>query len=178
MSENTLNQTGKQKVPVESQAVEIDLAKLFGVLLDSKWLIIFITALFSVFGVVYALLATPIYKGDALIQVEQKSGGMSALVGDMGDIFSSESSATTEIEIIKSRMILRQTVEKLNLTTLASPIYIPVIGKGIARIQKDDKDIVVSRFEIPRNASLNYKLIIDDSLNGLYTLYDIVGIKA
>lgn len=177
MSDNSLNQTGKQKVSIDRHADEIDLAKLFGVLLDSKWLIIVITSLFSVIGVFYALLATPIYKADALIQVEQKSSGMSALVGDVGDIFSSESSATTEIEILKSRMILSQTVETLNLTTLASPVYMPVIGKGLARIQNDNLEIIVSRFEMPRNGELNYKLIIDDSVTGLYSIYDIDGNK-
>ena len=177
MSNNVLNQTGKQKISIDSHTDEIDLAKLFGILLDSKWLIIFITSLFAVIGVFYALLATPIYKADALIQVEQKTSGMSALVGDMGDIFSSESSAMTEMEIIKSRMILSQTVERLNLTTLASPIYMPIIGKGLARIQNQDTEIVVGRFEIPRNASLNYKLIIDDSVAGLYTIYNSVDNK-
>ncbi|EAQ66015.1 chain length regulator (capsular polysaccharide biosynthesis) [Marinomonas sp. MED121] len=177
MSSRSLNQTGRQKLSVENSADEIDLAKLFGILLDSKWLIILITTLFSVLGILYALLATPIYKADALIQVEQKSSGMSALVGDMGDIFSSESSATTEIEILTSRMILGQTVDKLNLTTLASPSYIPVIGKGLARIQDDNKKIVISRFDVPRNTSFNYKLIINDSEKGLYSLYDDMGNK-
>ena len=172
MSNNSLNQTGKQKVSINSHSDEIDLAKLFGILLDSKWLIIFITCLFAVTGVFYALLATPIYKADALIQVEQKSSGMSALVGDVGDIFSSESSVTTEIEILKSRMILSQTVDELNLTTLVSPVYMPVIGKGVARIQSDNRAVVISRFEIPRNAALNYKLVIEDSSEGLYSLYD------
>ena len=50
---------------------EIDLRRLVGVLLDAKWLIIGITFLFMLGGVAYALLATPIYKADALLQVEK-----------------------------------------------------------------------------------------------------------
>ena len=122
MSSNTLNQTNK---PQSSDADEIDLGQLFGILLDARWSIIAVTFIFAVFGVGYALLATPVYNADALIQVEEKSSGMSAMVGDMGDLFSSESSATTEVEIIKSRMVLSKTVEKLNLTTLAAPKYLP-----------------------------------------------------
>ena len=169
MSSNTLNQTNK---PQSSDADEIDLGKLFGILLDARWSIIAVTFIFAVFGVAYALLATPVYKADALIQVEQKSSGMSALVGDMGDMFSSESSSTTEVEIIKSRMILSKTVEKLNLTTLASPKYLPVIGKGFARMSGQQNDISISRFEVPSYASPSFSLIIDDANQGAYSLYD------
>ncbi|EKO3906143.1 tyrosine-protein kinase, partial [Vibrio fluvialis] len=103
------------KSKVDDSSDEIDLKKLFGVLLDSKWLILTVTFAFSIAGVVYALLSTPIYKADALLQIEQKSSsGISALVGDMGDAFSSKSSSDTEIEIIKSRMILGDTVDKFN----------------------------------------------------------------
>lgn len=56
----------------------IDLGKLLGLLLDGKWIIIFTTFVFAVIGVTYALLATPIYKADALVQVEQKTSGFPA----------------------------------------------------------------------------------------------------
>ncbi|QFI40131.1 polysaccharide biosynthesis tyrosine autokinase [Moritella marina ATCC 15381] len=178
MSSNTLNQTNKpqpsQNVIKSSDADEIDLGKLFGILLDARWGIIAIIFIFTIFGVAYALLATPVYKADALIQVEQKSSGMSALVGDMGDMFSSESSATTEVEIIKSRMILSKTVEKLNLTTLAVPTYLPYVGKGLARISGQQNDIAISRFDIPSYAYVEpaFSLIIDDASKGAYSLYD------
>ena len=134
---------------------EIDLGKLFGILLDAKWWIIFTTFIFAVGGVAFALLSTPIYKADALIQIEEKSsGGISSMVGDMGELFSQESSSTTEIEIIKSRMILGETVDKFNLTTVTSPIYTPfVVGKGIARLTGDINTISVSRFVVPSYAS-------------------------
>ncbi|PLX59718.1 MAG: tyrosine-protein kinase [Vibrio alginolyticus] len=126
---------------------EIDLGKLFGIILDAKWLILCTVVLFSIIGVGVAILSTPIYKADALIQIESKSsGGISAMVGDMGELFSAESSATTEIEIIKSRMILGGTVDKFNLTTVVSPNYMPIIGKGLARLQGEQISLSVSRF--------------------------------
>ncbi|TOB92282.1 tyrosine-protein kinase, partial [Vibrio parahaemolyticus] len=82
----------------------------------------------------------------------KSSGGISAMVGDMGELFSAESSATTEIEIIKSRMILGGTVDKFNLTTVASPNYMPIIGKGLARIQGEQISINVTRFNTPSYA--------------------------
>ncbi|NKJ68527.1 polysaccharide biosynthesis tyrosine autokinase [Vibrio chemaguriensis] len=132
---------------------EIDLGKLFGIILDAKWLILCTVVLFSIIGVGVAILSTPIYKADALIQIESKSsGGISAMVGDMGELFSAESSATTEIEIIKSRMILGGTVDKFNLTTVVSPNYIPIIGKGLARLQGEQISLSVSRFNTPSYA--------------------------
>ncbi|MGV2989298.1 polysaccharide biosynthesis tyrosine autokinase [Vibrio sp. E150_011] len=140
-----------QKTPQmpSSFSDEIDLGKLFGILLDAKWLIIVTTFVFACFGIAYALLATPIYKADALIQVEQKSGGVSSLLGEgLENMFAQESSATTEIELIKSRMVLGQTVDKLNLTTVAVPKYLPVIGKGLARITGGQALIDVGRLDV------------------------------
>ncbi|MGL6260710.1 polysaccharide biosynthesis tyrosine autokinase [Vibrio sp. WXL210] len=128
----------------------IDLGKMFGVLLDGRWTIIIITILFGITGVVIATLSTPIYKADALIQVEKKSGGVSTLLGNgMSDLFAQDSSATTEIELIKSRMVLGQTVDKLNLATIARPIYTPFVGKGLARLRGTQGYIDIGRLELP-----------------------------
>ncbi|TKF25908.1 polysaccharide biosynthesis tyrosine autokinase [Vibrio kanaloae] len=151
---------------------EIDLGKLLGILLDAKWLIMVTTFAFAVFGIAFALLSTPIYKADALIQIEEKSsGGISSMVGDMGELFSQESSATTEVEIIKSRMILGETVDKFNLTTVTSPIYAPIVGKGFARLTGDINHIAVSRFTLPSYASVYAHTVqIVDAEQGTYQL--------
>ncbi|MEZ8943691.1 polysaccharide biosynthesis tyrosine autokinase [Vibrio sp. 10N.247.311.12] len=151
---------------------EIDLGKLLGILLDAKWLIMLTTFVFAVFGIAFALLSTPIYKADALIQIEEKSsGGISSMVGDMGELFSQESSATTEVEIIKSRMILGETVDKFNLTTVTSPNYAPIVGKGFARLTGDINHIAVSRFNMPSYASdYGHTIQILDVEQGTYQL--------
>ncbi|PSW11192.1 tyrosine-protein kinase [Photobacterium rosenbergii] len=157
---------------VKQDSDEIELGKLLGILLDSRWMIIAVTISFAIVGITYALLATPIYKSDALIQVEQKSSGMPAL-GEMGELFASESSATTEIEIIKSRMILGKTVDKLNLTTVVEPNYLPIIGKGLTRLQGDIPQLEITRFEVPDN-KLNkaYSLKVLSSIEGTFELFD------
>ena len=151
----------------------IDLGKLFGILLDHRWFIIITTFIFAMLGVSYALLATPIYKTDALIQVEQKSSGMPVLNTDMADLFSSESPAATEIEIINSRMVLGKTVDKLNLTTVATANHFPVVGKGLARLLGDMQHIQISRFitpELPKPEQ--YTLIVKNEEQGSYQLTD------
>ncbi|MEL7412705.1 MAG: polysaccharide biosynthesis tyrosine autokinase [Pseudomonadota bacterium] len=163
------NHTISSSAPTDD---EIDLGKLFGILIDAKWFIVGITLLFATIGIAVALLSTPIYKADALIQIEQKSsGGISAMVGDMGDLFAAESSATTEIEIIKSRMILGDTVDKFNLTTIATPEYFPFVGKGLARINGTQNYISVSSFEIPRTAQgFRHHLVVSDAGKGTFDL--------
>ncbi|MCG2835700.1 polysaccharide biosynthesis tyrosine autokinase [Photobacterium sp. WH77] len=165
--------TVSQQVSVkQTDSDEIDLGKLFGILLDRRWTIIAITFAFAVAGIAYALLATPIYKADALLQVEEKSNGLSAL-GEMGDLFSSESSSNTEIEIIRSRMILGKTVDKLNLTTLAEPAALPLLGKGLHRLSGNKDSIAISRFDIPQDTEeLVYTLVVDDPDSGTYILFD------
>lgn len=114
---------------------EIDLGRLFGLLLDHKWLIVAITFVFSLAGVVYAMLATPIYQGDALVQVERRSS-ISPL-GDLGDVFGTESEASTsaEVQILQSRMVLGQVVDRVELDTVVRPRTIPVIGDFVLRRQ-------------------------------------------
>ncbi|HJR31956.1 MAG TPA: GNVR domain-containing protein, partial [Pseudomonas sp.] len=114
---------------------EIDLLALFGTLIDSKWIIIGITALFCAIGVAYALLSTPIYQANALVQVEEKKGGMAALggMGEMSEMFGGTSPAVTEIELLKSRAVLGKAVENLKLDIIIEPNYFPLIGHFLSR---------------------------------------------
>ncbi|EHH2485686.1 polysaccharide biosynthesis tyrosine autokinase [Vibrio vulnificus] len=165
--------TPQNRSSVDNSSDEIDLGKLLGILLDAKWIILVTTFFFAVGGVAVALLSTPIYKADALLQIEEKSkGGIGSLVGgDMGELFSQESSATTEIEIIKSRMILGGTVDKFNLTTVAEPKYLPVIGKGLARIAGKVNQIEVSRYTVPEYAQeMKHTLVVLDAEKKTYQL--------
>ena len=129
---------------------EIDLMRLVGQLIENKWLIIALTTVFALAGIAYALLATPVYKADALLQVEKKSSGMPAL-GEMGDLFGGQSDAVTEIQIIKSRMVIGSVVDGLNLTTVASPNYMPVIGSFLARRSVEQDQLVIESFSVPKN---------------------------
>ncbi|BDP31594.1 polysaccharide biosynthesis tyrosine autokinase [Vibrio vulnificus] len=164
--------TPQNRSSVDNSSDEIDLGKLLGIIIDAKWFIFVTTFFFAAGGVAVALLSTPIYKADALIQIEQKSsGGISSLVGDMGELFSQESSATTEIEIIKSRMILGDTVDKFNLTTVAEPQYFPIVGKGLARLAGEVNQIEVSRFDVPEYAQgMRHTLVVLDAEKKTYQL--------
>ncbi|NWL79054.1 tyrosine-protein kinase [Pseudomonas taiwanensis] len=114
---------------------DIDLLGLLGTLLDSKWIIVGITAFFTVLGVAYAVLAPPVYQANALIQVEEKKAGMAALTGmaDMSELLGGTSTAITEIELLKSRAVLGQVVDNLKLDIIVEPHYFPLFGQFLAR---------------------------------------------
>ncbi|VVP36151.1 Tyrosine-protein kinase wzc [Pseudomonas fluorescens] len=120
----------------------IDLLALLGTLIDSKWIIIGITALFCAVGVAVALLSTPIYQANALVQVEEKKGGMAALGGmaEMTEMFGGTSPAVTEIELLKSRAVLGKAVENLKLDIVIEPNYFPLIGHFLSRRFKPDSE--------------------------------------
>ena len=112
---------------------EIDLGELLGTLIDHKWLIGIVTGVFLVLSVAYALLATPIYQANALVQVEQKVPdlpGLSAITQTLG---ASNSEATTEIALITSRTVIDKAVDNLNLNVVATPYRFPLIGGFMAR---------------------------------------------
>lgn len=130
---------------------EIDLGRLVGTLIDNRWLIIGITALFAVIGIIYSLFATPIYQADATVQVEQNEGN--SLVNNISQMLpNSQPGSSTEIELITSRMIVGKTVQDLNLDTVVNQKYFPMFGRGWARLIGDAPgQIAVSRVTIPES---------------------------
>lgn len=125
-----------KKVPVNylpsQDDDEIDLGELFAILVDNKWLIAFITVVVLIIGTAKALIDKPVYKVDAMLQVEENSPSLGALDA-VADLMESQVPVEAEIELIKSRLILRAAVKSLNLEIIAKPKYFPVIGNAIAR---------------------------------------------
>lgn len=144
------NEIRKNISSSSDNTAEIDLSRVIGVLLDYRWLILAITSVFTLLGLIYALLATPIYKADALIQVEQNMG--SSILNDISQVLpNSQPASAPEIELLKSRYILGKAVSELGLDLDVSKKYFPVIGKGWARITKEkDEKIALNRFTIPK----------------------------
>ena len=128
MTVNTSSNSSRQQ-PAHD---EIDLLALIGTLWERKILIGVITVIFMGLGISYALLATPVYQANAIIQVEEKSPGLPGM-SDVTEIFGGESAAITEIELLKSRKVIGSAVDYLNLDIHVEPNYLPIIGKIIAQ---------------------------------------------
>lgn len=155
---------------------EIDLGRLLGTLLDNRWLIIGVTALFTIFGIAYAMLATPIYKADALIQVEQR-GGDSLLKNFSSMLPDAKPQSAAEIELIKSRMVMGKTISDLSLDIDVKQKYFPFVGKGIARLLDiEPGQIVVARLEVSDSWQDEFlTLQVIDNQNYILTGGDVVS---
>jgi tyrosine-protein kinase Etk/Wzc len=115
---------------------EVSLREYLDVVLANRWLIAAVTAAAVVLGGAYAFLATPIYRTDVLVQVEQKKGGFG--LGELGEMFGEGSPAETEIEILRSRALVGGVVDELRLDLVAQPRRFPILGGAIARAHRDE----------------------------------------
>ncbi|WP_439237705.1 polysaccharide biosynthesis tyrosine autokinase [Klebsiella pneumoniae] len=159
----------KQK-SVDRDRDEIDLGRLLGELIDHRKLIVSVTALFTLFALVYALFATPIYQADALVQVEQKQGN--AILSNLSQMIpGSQPSSAPEITLLQSRMILGKTVSDLNLQAKAEQKYFPIFGKGWSRLIGDKPaNISITRLYLASDNGETPELTLIVKNNSQYTL--------
>ena len=112
---------------------DIDFMAILDSILDAKWLIGIITAVCLLLAIAYAMFSTPIYQSNTLIQVEQNQSGANPAMGELAVLFDSGSSIGAEMEILRSRLVVGETVDRLQLNNSASPDYIPIIGRWLAK---------------------------------------------
>ena len=123
---------------------EVDLMALLFAILRGWKTIVFFAVLGLIIGVLYSRYVNPTFKSDALLQVENKSSGISALGSEISDLIGSEDSkAQTEAELIRSRMILEPVV---NLLHLRVKLADPNIG-FMDRIQSDSTPTQINKPE-------------------------------
>ena len=168
---------------------EIDLLGLFGTLIDHKWLIAAITGAFMVAGVAYAVLATPVYQANALLQVEAKKNDLLGF-SDVSGMLGKESPSATEIELIKSRTVIGKTVDELKLAIIVEPNYFSIFGEFFARRFKKanpgevaspwlgmtsyawgGESLKIARLDLPQD-KLDKKLTFIVGENGAFQLFD------
>ncbi|AMO48139.1 tyrosine-protein kinase Etk/Wzc [Kosakonia oryzendophytica] len=129
---------------------EIDIGRLFGTIVEARWWVLGITAVFALIAVVYCLFATPIYSADALVQIEQNTG--SSLVQDLNSALSNKPPASeAEIQLIQSRMVLGKTVDDLDLDISVVKNTFPLFGAGWDRLMgRQNETVKVTSFTLPK----------------------------
>ncbi|MEW7314348.1 tyrosine-protein kinase Wzc [Buttiauxella gaviniae] len=134
---------------------EIDIGRLFGTVLEARWWVLGITAIFAVLATIYALFATPIYKADALVQIEQNAGN--SLVNDISSALSNKPPASAaEMQLIQSRLVLGKTVDDLNLDIAVEKNSFWLLGAGWDRLQgRQNNTVVVDSFNLPAGQAKN-----------------------
>ena len=108
----------------------------------------------GILGVFVAMWIRPVYKVDALLQIESKNNKSMGMTGGLSSLFATTSPAETEIELIKSRHIIGDAVEKMNLLYVATPI------NKLDRLLHREGRMELSRFERPESSIQKNKKII------------------
>jgi len=133
-----MNQPNQQPAPFNMQDEdEIDLASLLDTLFDHRWLIVGIALGITLLGVAYAFMAKPVYEANFLVQVEDSPTSSKNILGDVASLFDVKTVATTEIEILRSRMVVSRAVDNLRLFINARPKYFPLVGAWLAKKNED-----------------------------------------
>jgi len=112
---------------------EIDLSAIAATLRENKLLISAVAAATLALGTGYAFFSTPVFRADAMVQVDDSAGAVNDKLGDLAQLFGGKATADAEIELIRSRELIDATVRSLHLDIDAKPRYFPLIGSWIAR---------------------------------------------
>ncbi|MGZ0018232.1 polysaccharide biosynthesis tyrosine autokinase [Nitrosomonas sp. wSCUT-2] len=123
----------------------INLGELLSIMMDGKWLILATTFFVFFIGIGKAFIDTPIYKVDAMLQVNEKSQSMIG-VEPLTDMFGTKLPVMAEIELIKSRKVLGTVINNLDLEVIAKPKFFSFAGEAIARrfVQRNSDNAVSS----------------------------------
>ncbi|RZL92150.1 MAG: tyrosine protein kinase, partial [Variovorax sp.] len=164
---------------------EIHLSEYVDILLDRKWLVAGVTAVAVALGTAYALLATPVYQSNLLIQVEDSAPDAKGFLGDSASLFDVKTPASGEIQIIRSRLVMGDAVDATRLYIDAKPRYVPLIGGWLARRAKGLSDpgflgmdgyvsgkegIDIAKFDVPASMEDGKPFTISALADGRYML--------
>ncbi len=171
---------------VDKDDDEIHLAEYFDILVDNKWLVAGITALALVLGAAYALLSTPIYQSNLLIQVEDAAPDAKGFLGDASSLFEVKTPATGEIQVLRSRLVIGGAVDATRFYIDAKPDYVPLVGEWLSRRAKSlskplsfpglsghvygTEKIAVGRFIVPAELEDQKPFIVEALGDGRYEL--------
>jgi tyrosine-protein kinase Etk/Wzc len=108
---------------------ETDLKGYFNILYDSRWLIGAVTLAVTLLAIIYALVTSPVYEANLMIHVEEESPNASKnILSEVSSLFETKKAAIAEMELLRSRMVISNAVDNLQLYVDVRPKYFPLIG--------------------------------------------------
>lgn len=117
-------------LPTNFTAPTLSPGEFFATFRESKRLIAGIVMLFALLSTGYILIAEPVYRVNALVE----TGVHMDLLADILKGTAGETAVNENIEILKSRKILGKVVDDLKMDIITKPVYFPLVGAAIARI--------------------------------------------
>lgn len=117
---------------------EVDIRSTLDMLVEQRMAIALTTVTFVILGILYLLVAPPVYQANITVQVEDSpndvaSAAMGSVIGGLSSLFSVKSTDDGEMEILHSRLVTTQAVEAERLFIEARPLRLPLIGTAVAR---------------------------------------------
>ncbi|OSI36265.1 polysaccharide biosynthesis tyrosine autokinase [Neisseria dumasiana] len=115
---------------------EIDVGLQLRNLLNYKYPIAIAVVAGGLLGAVYSLSVTPVYRADAMLEVETKQN---QILTEINNMLTSSDSPTSEaeLELLQSRLVLGKTVDDLQLDQTVEPKYLPVFGRLVHNLRSD-----------------------------------------
>ncbi len=151
--------------PDEDGSDEISLAELAAIVLDARWLVAGVAGGIFFLGLLYALFAAPVYTPSALLQVNQKAGGLSGLETLSSMLEGTALPVAAEIQLAQSASVLRAAVEAQHADVVVRPRRFPFIGglvsrryrgsgpapawAGLSSFSWGNDHLTVARFDVP-----------------------------
>lgn len=119
--------------PAEAPKDAGELKTYFHVLLDNAWLIALVALVVSMAGILYALGAKSVYESNMTIMVEETSPNATRnILSEAASLFESKKATVSEMELLRSRLVIAPVVDTLRLYIDVQPKYFPLIGAAIA----------------------------------------------
>ncbi|GMG92684.1 polysaccharide biosynthesis tyrosine autokinase [Cupriavidus metallidurans] len=172
--------------PWEESDNAVDMTSYVDVLIRYRWTFLVVAGTILGVGLLYALMARPIYRADIMVQVEESNptNNASKLIASISPGLDVKPAATAEMELLRSRAVVGKAVETLRLDIDAKPRYFPLIGASIASYNKElskpglfgfggfawgSESIVVDRLDVPEQME-DRRMVVTALGDGKYRL--------
>lgn len=150
----------RQAAPLERDEDDLDLGEILLTLwLGKFWILLFL--LLGLLGGVFHVLNSPAsYQADSLIQIEQRGSGMAmALPEALRRATDSDTRTVTEIEIIRSRLVLGQASADVNFDWQTAPVNMPWVGQALVALAPYSSRLATALNLLPGAERLELELL-------------------
>jgi len=139
-----------QPQPSFEEPEEMSLGEWLSNLWEGRYTILGVALLVMATAAFYLWVVTPIYQIEAILQVEEKkTSNIDRALAELDSLFSGGTQAQTEIQILKSGMVLGRTIESLGMDISAQPVLFPLIGRALVRRSPDRPWVEVESLLLP-----------------------------
>ncbi len=122
----------RESRPRQSAGGDLSLRDLGRSILEGRWVVLGVTLFGLWVSACFYAIASPVYRARALVQIEERPEGTRRLE-DLTALYEPRTIAASEIEIMRSHLVVGAAVEQLGLDLDVQPRFFPVIGRAIAR---------------------------------------------